>query len=84
MWQMKKSNEEKMAILDRYIISNTDQLENNETLLVRVNDGFLVITKEYDEEIQREKTKTYFNEFDSSLDIDFKELLETKIKIIEE
>lgn len=72
--QKKNSLENDLAKLDRYIISKTDELESGVIFTVNVNDGYLIILKEYDEEKKEKRVKTYFSEFDSELDISFKDL----------
>lgn len=66
-----------LALLDRFIISRKELLENGEVLYVQVNDGYLAIHNEKDEETGLQKTSTYFSEFDGSLNISMKEVFAT-------
>lgn len=68
---------EKIAILDRYLISQKSLLEEGQTLYIRVDDGFLTIRNEEDEN-GKEKTVTYFSEFDAILEIPIKQLFREK------
>lgn len=64
------------ALLDRFLISQKELLQRGEVLYVQVNDGYLTINNELDEETGLQKTVTYFSEFDGSLNFSMKELLE--------
>ena len=69
--------EEKIAMLDRYIISQKSRLDNGEVLLVQINGGLLKIFNEKDQE-GNNKTVSLLEEFDAKLDISITDLL-TKI-----
>lgn len=65
---------EKIAMLDRYLISQKSLLEKGQVLYVRVDDGFLTIRNEVDEN-GKQKTVTYFSEFDAIIDISIKQFM---------
>lgn len=65
---------EKIAMLDRYLISQKSLLEKGQVLYVRVDDGFLTIQNEVDEN-GKQKTVTYFSEFDAMLEIPMKQFM---------
>ncbi len=64
------------ALLDRFLISRKELLKKGEVLYVQVNDGYLTIHNEIDEETGLQKTVTYFSEFDGSLNFSMKEVFE--------
>lgn len=66
------------ALLDRFIISRRESLKKGEVLYVQVNDGYLTIHNEEDEETGLQKTVTYFSEFDGSLNFSMNEVFETE------
>ena len=67
-----------LALLDRFIISRKELLKKGEVLYVQLNDGYLTIHNEKDEETGLQKTVTYFSEFDGSLNFSMKEVFETE------
>ncbi len=65
---------EKIAMLDRYLISQKSLLEKGQVLYVRVDDGILIIHNEEDEN-GKQKTVTHFSEFDAIIDISMKQFM---------
>lgn len=71
------NKEESLAMLDRFIISNNDVLNEGNTLVVQVLDGYIYIDRK-EEENNESKTSVFFSEFDGELDISFKKLINDK------
>lgn len=69
---------EKIAMLDRYLISQNSRLESGEILSVKLKDGVLTIFKEVDEETGKKKTVTLIEEFDAKLDLTIDDLISNK------
>lgn len=67
----------KIALLDRYIISQQSRLEDGVALLVQIEGGLLKIFNEKDNHGNK-RTVTLLEEFDAKLDISVSDLL-TKI-----
>lgn len=63
------------AMLDRFIISHHDALEEGNVLLVKVEDGYVHIERKYCNKHKEKRTSVYFSEFDDELKIPFKELI---------
>lgn len=68
---------EKIALLDRYIISQQSRLDDGVALLVQIEGGLLKIFNEKDNQGNK-RTVTLLEEFDAKLDISVSDLL-TKI-----
>lgn len=68
--------EEKIAVLDRYIISQKSRLENGEVLMVQIDGGVLRIFNERDPNGDN-RTVSLLEEFDAKLDISISDLLTT-------
>lgn len=66
---------EQLAMIDRLIISKRDCLERGEIISVKVKDGYIVIKNELDQETGKQKTVTFFSEFDTELNISMKEII---------
>lgn len=73
---------EKIAMLDRYLISQNSRLESGEILSVKLNDGVLTIFKELDEETGKKKTVTLIEEFDAKLDLTIDDLIPNKEELV--
>lgn len=73
---------EKIAMLDRYLISQNSRLESGEILSVKLKDGVLTIFKELDEETGEKKTVTLIEEFDAKLDLTIDDLIPNKEELV--
>ena len=73
------NKEESLAMLDRFIVSNNDALNEGNTLVVQVLDGYIYIDRKK-EENKEMKTSVFFSEFDGVLNIPFKELIHEDIR----
>ncbi|MCZ2260786.1 hypothetical protein [Sporosarcina sp. G11-34] len=73
---------EKIAMLDRYLISQNSRLESGEILSVKLKDGVLTIFKELDEETGKKKTVTLIEEFDAKLDLTIDDLIPNKEELV--
>lgn len=68
---------EKIAMFDRFLISQKKRLETGETLKVQIENGYLTIFNELDEETKESKTITLFEEFDAKLNLSIEDLTES-------
>ncbi|RKD26495.1 hypothetical protein BEP19_16795 [Ammoniphilus oxalaticus] len=66
---------EQMELLDRYITANQALLEQGETLYVQANDGIIILRNEVNE-AGESRTTTYFSEFDGTLNLSVKEVIQ--------
>ena len=62
---------EDLAVLDRYIISKNQELNEGQTFTVKVTDGYIIIASEFNKDTGERRIQTYFSEFDGQLDISF-------------
>lgn len=65
---------DKIALLDRYIISQQSRLEDGAVLLVQIDGGILKIFNERDPQ-GNNRTVSLLEEFDAKLDISINDLL---------
>lgn len=66
---------EKVALLDRYLLSRDERLESGEVLTVKLNDGLLTAFKEEDPETKEKRTVTLVEKFDDQLDLSVEDLI---------
>ena len=66
---------EKMELLDRYLLSREDRLEAGDVLTVKLVDGILTVYKGEDAETGKKKRITLVEEFDDYLDFEIQDLL---------
>lgn len=66
---------EKVALLDRYLLSRDERLELGEVLTVKLNDGLLTAFKEEDPETKEKRTVTLVEKFDDQLDLSVEDLM---------
>lgn len=66
---------EKVALLDRYLLSRDERLEAGEVLTVKLNDGLLTAFKEEDPETKEKRTVTLVEKFDGQLDLSVEDLI---------
>lgn len=66
---------EKVALLDRYLLSRDERLESGEVLTVKLNDGLLTAFKEEDAETKEKRTVTLVEKFDDHLDLSVADLI---------
>lgn len=74
------SKQKSLEVLDRFIISNNDLLNEGNILVVRVSDGYIYIERKSCEKSKEKRTSVYFSEFDGVLNIPFKELIHEDIR----
>lgn len=66
---------EKVGLLDRYLLTNKKRLKSGEVLTVKLNDGVLTIYNEQNEKTGDEKTVTFIDRFDEQLDLAIGDLI---------
>lgn len=66
---------EKVALLDRYLLSRNERLESGEVLTVKLNDGLLTAFKEEVPETKEKRTVTLVEKFDDQLDLSVEDLV---------
>ena len=66
---------EKLELLDRYLLSREERLEAGDVLTVKLVDGLLTVYKEEDLETGKKKRITLVEEFDDHLDFEVQDLL---------
>lgn len=69
---------EKLELLDRYLLSREDRLEAGDVLTVQLVDGLLTVYKEEDPDVGK-KVVTLIEEFDDHLDLAVYDLLENPL-----
>ena len=68
---------EKLELLDRYLLSRENLLEAGDILTVKLVDGLLTVYKEEDPDVGK-KVVTLIEEFDDHLDLAVHDLLEKR------
>lgn len=71
---------EDLAVLDRYIISKNQELNEGQTFTVKVTDGYIIIASEFNEDTGERRIQTYFSEFDGQLDISFIPFIDSELE----
>lgn len=66
---------EKVALLDRYLLSRDRRLESGEVLTVKLNDGFLTVFKNKNPQTKEKRTVTLIEKFDDRLDLSIEDLI---------
>ncbi|WP_298830078.1 hypothetical protein [uncultured Planococcus sp.] len=66
---------EKLELLDRYLLSCENRLDAGDVLTVKLIDGMLTVYKEEDLESGEKKQVTLIEKFDDQLDITIEDLL---------
>ena len=66
---------EKLELLDRYLLSRENRLDAGDVLTVKLVDGMLTVYKEEDLESGEKKQVTLIEKFDDQLDITIEDLL---------
>lgn len=66
---------QKVALLDRYLISRNERLEFGEVLTVKLKNGLLTAFKEEDPETKEKRTVTLVERFDDQLDLSVEDLI---------
>lgn len=66
---------EKLELLDRYLLTRENRLNAGDVLTVKLVDGMLTVYKEEDLESEKKKHVTLVEKFDDQLDITIGDLL---------